>query len=181
MEDVKWARDPEIHPTVFLAPTATVVGDVTIGAESSLWFGVVVRGDVEPIRIGRRTNLQDQVIVHVTSGGGPTVIGDGVTIGHRAVVHGCTIHDDCLIGIGAIVLDGAEVGPEALVGAGALVPPGMRVPPRTLVVGVPAKAVRELRPEELESIRRSASNYVTLRRSYMSGPIGPEATRNEVR
>lgn len=157
---------PRVAPSAFVAGTAVVAGDVTVGAESSLWFGAVVRGDVEPIRIGRRTNLQDLVVVHVTGGRGPAVIGDGVTVGHRAVIHGCTIHDDSLVGIGAIVLDGAEVGPESMVGAGALVPPGMRVPPRTLALGVPAKVVRELTDEDVESIRRSAETYVTLRLEY---------------
>lgn len=158
--------EPRIHDSVFLAPSVTVVGDVEIGDASSLWFGVVVRGDVEPIRIGRRTNLQDLVVVHVTGGRWRATIGDGVTAGHRAVLHGCTIHDDCLIGIGAIVLDGAEVGPESIVAAGALVSPGMRVPPRTLVRGVPARVARELSREEVESIRESAANYVSLRLEY---------------
>jgi gamma-carbonic anhydrase len=158
---------PSVHADAFLAPTAVVIGDVEIGAESSVWFGTVVRGDVEPIRIGRRTNLQDMTVVHVTGGRGPTTIGDGVTAGHRAVLHGCVIHDDCLIGIGAVVLDGAEIGPESIVAAGALVPPGMRVPPRTMVRGLPAKVVRELTDAEVEGIRRSAANYVALRLAYL--------------
>lgn len=159
-------REPTISPEAFLAPTSMVIGDVEIGAGSSLWFYVVVRGDVEPIRIGRRTNLQDQVVVHVTGGAGPAVIGDGVTIGHRAVIHGCSIRDDSLIGIGAIVLDGAEVGPESLVGAGALVPPGMSVPPRTLVLGVPARVIRQLNDDEISKIHRSATSYVLLSKDY---------------
>jgi carbonic anhydrase/acetyltransferase-like protein (isoleucine patch superfamily) len=121
---------------------------------------------VERIRIGRRTNLQDLTVVHVTGGRWSATIGDGVTAGHRAVLHGCTIHNDCLVGIGAVVLDGAEVGPESIVGAGALVPPGMRVPPRTLVTGVPARVTRELNGSEVDSIRDSAANYVSLRLDY---------------
>lgn len=158
--------EPTIHETVYVAPSATVIGDVEIGDASSLWYGVVVRGDVEPIHIGCRTNLQDMVVVHVTGGQRRAVIGDGVTVGHRAVIHGCTIHDDCLIGIGAIVLDGAEVGPESIVAAGALVPPGMRVPPRTLVRGVPARVARDISADDVESIRESAANYVSLMLEY---------------
>lgn len=159
---------PKVHADAFLAPTAVVIGDVAIGAESSLWFGTVVRGDVEPIRVGRRTNLQDMVMVHVTGGRWPTTIGDGVTAGHRAVLHGCVVHDDCLIGIGAIVLDGAEVGPGSIVAAGAVVPPGMKVPPRTLVRGLPAKVARELTDDDVEGIRRAAAGYVALRLDYLA-------------
>jgi carbonic anhydrase/acetyltransferase-like protein (isoleucine patch superfamily) len=157
---------PRVHPEAFIASSAVVIGDVEIGAESSLWFGTVVRGDVEPVRIGRRTNLQDMVMVHVTGGRWSTRIGDGVTAGHRAVLHGCTVHDDCLIGIGAVVLDGAEIGPESIVAAGALVPPGMKVPPRTMVRGLPAKVVRELSDDDVAGIRRSAAGYVALRLEY---------------
>lgn len=159
---------PKIHADAFVAPTAVVIGDVELGAESSLWFGTVVRGDVEPIRIGRRTNLQDLTMVHVTGGRWPTTIGDGVTAGHRAVLHGCVVHDDCLIGIGAIVLDGAEIGPESIVAAGALVPPGMRVPPRTMVRGLPARVVRELTDADVEGIRRSAAGYAALRLDHLA-------------
>jgi carbonic anhydrase/acetyltransferase-like protein (isoleucine patch superfamily) len=125
-----------------------------------------VRGDVNHVRIGARTNLQDLTVVHVTSGRHPTVIGDDVTVGHRAVLHGCTVRDRCLVGIGAIVLDGAVVGPDAMVGAGALVPPGMVVPPRTLVLGSPAKVKRELTPEEIASLRTSAANYAGYAARY---------------
>ncbi len=158
--------EPTIAESASLAPTATVVGRVVIGEESSLWFGVVVRGDVEPIRIGARTNLQDLVVVHVSSGGGPAVIGDDVTIGHRAVIHGCEIRDCSLVGIGAVVLDRAVVGPESIVAAGAVVPPGMRVPPRTLVRGVPARVARGLEQSEVESLLESARGYVRLREQY---------------
>ena len=143
-----------------------VTGDVELGPESSLWFGTVVRGDVNTVRIGARTNVQDGTVIHVTTRTHPTVIGDDVTIGHRAVLHGCTVHDRCLIGIGAIVLDGAVVGPDAMVGAGALVPPGAVVPPGTLVMGQPARPRRPLTPEEIAFLRTSAANYVSYAARY---------------
>ena len=121
-------KAPRLAASAWLAEGTVVTGDVEIGEESSIWFGTVVRGDVNSVRIGARTNVQDQCTVHVTGGTHPTVIGDEVTVGHRAVLHGCTVLDRCLIGIGAIVLDGAVVGPDAMVGAGALVPPRMIVP-----------------------------------------------------
>jgi carbonic anhydrase/acetyltransferase-like protein (isoleucine patch superfamily) len=157
---------PRLHPTVFAAPGCVVTGDVELGPESSLWFGTVVRGDVNTVRIGARTNVQDGTVIHVTTRTHPTVIGDDVTIGHRAVLHGCTVHDRCLIGIGAIVLDGAVVGPDAMVGAGALVPPGAVVPPGTLVMGQPARPRRPLTPEEIAFLRTSAANYVSYAARY---------------
>jgi carbonic anhydrase/acetyltransferase-like protein (isoleucine patch superfamily) len=162
-------KAPRIAPSVFLADGTVVTGDVEIGEESSLWFGTVVRGDVNHVRIGRRTNVQDQSMVHVTGGTHPTVVGDEVTVGHRAVLHGCTVHDRCLVGIGAIVLDGAVVGPDAMVGAGALVPPGMVVPPGTLVLGAPAKVRRDLTPEELAFFRTSADRYAGYAAKYRAG------------
>jgi carbonic anhydrase/acetyltransferase-like protein (isoleucine patch superfamily) len=153
-------KAPRVHPSAVLLPTAVISGDVEIGEGASVWFGTVVRGDVNHVRIGARTNLQDLTVVHVTGGTHPTVIGDDVTVGHRAVLHGCTIGDRCLVGIGAIVLDGAVVGPDAMVGAGALVPPRMVVPPRTLVMGAPARVKRELTDEEVASLRASAARYV---------------------
>jgi carbonic anhydrase/acetyltransferase-like protein (isoleucine patch superfamily) len=143
-----------------------VAGDVEIGDATSLWFGTVVRGDVHAIRIGARTNLQDHSVVHVTQGLYPTLIGDEVTVGHRAVVHGCTVRDGALIGIGAIVLDGAEVGEEALVAAGAVVGPEMKVPARTLVRGVPARVARTLSGEEVQAQRARALEYVETSRHY---------------
>ena len=159
-------QHPRIDASAWLAEDATVVGDVTLGPGASLWYGVVVRGDVNSIRIGARTNVQDLTVIHVTGGTHPTVLGDEVTVGHRAVLHGCTIHDRCLIGIGSVVLDGAEVGPEAMVGAGALVPPGMKVPPRTLVVGTPAKVKRALTEAEVAHLRESAAHYVEYAERY---------------
>lgn len=157
---------PVVHASAFVAPGAVVLGDVEIGERSSIWFGCVLRGDVNRIRIGSRTNVQDLTTIHVTSKTHPTVIGDEVTIGHRVVLHGCSVMDRCLIGIGSVVLDGAVVGPESVIGAGALVPPGMVVPPRTLVMGAPAKVKRDLSVEELEALRRSAENYVEYAARY---------------
>jgi carbonic anhydrase/acetyltransferase-like protein (isoleucine patch superfamily) len=159
-------RRPAIDPTAFVVDSAIVVGDVAIGPEASVWFGVVARGDVERIRIGARSNVQDHATLHVTSGRWPTVVGDDVTIGHAVVLHGCTIGDHCLVGIGAIVLDGAVVETECLVGAGALVTPGTRVPARSLVLGRPAKRVRALTDAEVARIRESAANYVEHARRY---------------
>lgn len=157
---------PRIAEDAFVAPTATVVGDVHIGAESGIWFGVILRGDVNRIRIGRRTNLQDGTIVHVTSGTHPTTLGDGVTVGHGAKLHGCTIADGCLIGIGAIVLDGAVIGEASMVAAGSLVVPGTVVPPRSLVVGSPARVKRALTETELQQLRTLADRYVAYRLDY---------------
>jgi carbonic anhydrase/acetyltransferase-like protein (isoleucine patch superfamily) len=158
---------PQVAPSVFLAPTATIVGDVHIGDDSGIWFGVILRGDVNRIRIGCRTNLQDGTIVHVTSGTHPTVIGDGVTVGHGVKLHGCTIADGCLIGIGAIVLDGAVIGEESMVAAGTLVVPGTIVPPRSLVVGSPGKVRRTLTDEECGGLKRLADRYVAYRLDYL--------------
>ncbi len=162
-------RGPRIAASAFLADGSVVAGDVEIGEDASVWFGTVIRGDVNRVRIGARTNLQDQTVVHVTAGTHPTTVGDDVTVGHRAVLHGCTVHDRCLVGIGAIVLDGAVVGPDAMVGAGALVPPGMVVPPGKLVLGAPARVKRDLTPEELASLRTSAARYVGYAARYRGG------------
>jgi carbonic anhydrase/acetyltransferase-like protein (isoleucine patch superfamily) len=159
-------RSPRIDPSAFVVDSATIVGDVVIGAESSCWFHAVVRGDIEPIRIGARTNVQDNATLHVMGGRFGTTLGDDVTVGHNAVVHGCVIEDGVLVGIGAIVLDGAVVGAESLIGAGALVAPGTRVPPRSLVLGSPGKVVRPVNDAELERMRQAAANYVGYARRY---------------
>ncbi len=163
--------DPSIDPTVFLASGAVVVGDVVIGAAASLWFHTVVRGDVGPIRIGARSNLQDHVTVHVVGGKFGTTIGADVTVGHRAIVHGCVLGDRVLIGMGAVVLDGAEIGDDVLVGAGALVTPGMKVPAGRLVLGNPARVVRELRGEERAALLASAASYVGYAAEYRKAGI----------
>jgi len=159
-------KAPRLDESVWVAEDAVVVGDVEIGPHSSAWFGVVLRGDVNYIRVGARTNLQDKSVLHVTSRTHPTIVGDDVTVGHRVTLHGCTVKDRCLIGIGAVVLDGAVVGEEAMVGAGALVPPGMVVPPRTLALGSPAKVRRDLTADEVAFFRNSAANYVSYAEQY---------------
>lgn len=165
-------KAPRLGEGVWLADDAVVLGDVELGASASIWYGVVVRGDVNAVRIGARTNVQDLTVVHVTSGTHPTVVGEDVTIGHRVVLHGCTVHDRALVGIGAIVLDGAVVGEEAMVGAGALVPPGVVVPPRTLVLGSPARPKRPLTPEEIAGLRASAARYVEYAARHRAGAEG---------
>ncbi|MBI2213726.1 MAG: gamma carbonic anhydrase family protein [Acidobacteria bacterium] len=159
--------NPKIGAGVYIAPNATVVGDVTIGDDSSIWFGTVVRGDVHSIRIGARSNIQDNCVVHVTNGVWPTVIEDDVTIGHGVIAHGCTIGRGCLIGMGARLLDGVVVGEESLVGAGALITEGTQIPPRSLVIGFPARVRRELTADELVNLRKSSSNYVSYKNDYL--------------
>jgi carbonic anhydrase/acetyltransferase-like protein (isoleucine patch superfamily) len=159
-------KEPRLAEGVFVADGAVILGDVEIGPGSSVWFGAIVRGDVNHIRIGARTNVQDQAILHVTAGTHPTSVGDDVTLGHRVTLHGCTVKDRCLVGIGAIVLDGAVIGEDSMVGAGSLVPPGMVVPPGMLALGSPAKVRRELTGEEIAFFRRSASNYAAYAVSY---------------
>ncbi len=155
---------PKIDPSVFVAEGAVVIGDVSIGEASSVWYRCVVRGDVNFIRIGSRTNLQDGCIVHVHQKTHPCLVGDDVTAGHGVILHGCTVKDRCLIGIDATVLDGAVIGEEAIVGAGSLVAPGTVVPPRRLALGRPAKVVRELTDRDLAWIRESAANYARYAR-----------------
>jgi carbonic anhydrase/acetyltransferase-like protein (isoleucine patch superfamily) len=157
---------PTVDPSAYVDLSAQVIGDVHIGAESSVWMNVVIRGDVHWIRVGARTNVQDGTVVHVQGGTHPTTIGDEVTIGHGAIVHGCTIADRCLIGMGAILLNGVKVGSESIVAAGSLVPEGFVVPPRSLVMGSPAKVRRELTEAEAAGIRVYAANYVANRLDY---------------
>lgn len=154
-----------IDPSVFVAAGAVIVGQVAIGAESSVWFNAVLRGDTDRIVIGPRCNVQDNVVIHVDAGQ-PCVIGSGVTIGHGAVVHGARVEDDVLIGIGAKVLSGAKIGRESILGAGTLVTGGTVVPPRSLVLGLPGRVVRPLTDEELETIRSTAARYVAYAAKY---------------
>jgi len=150
---------PRIAEDVFLAENATVIGDVEIGAGSSVWYQAVLRGDVHTIRIGARTNIQDLAMVHCTYEYSPTVIGDDVTVGHGAVVHGCEVKDRCLIGMNAVVLDKAVVGPDVVVAAGAVVLEGMVLEPGFLYGGIPAKKLKPLSPEQLAGLRKSADAY----------------------
>ena len=157
---------PRLHPSVFVAEGARIIGDVEIGKDSSVWFNTVIRGDVNYIRIGERTNIQDNSVIHVTHQKYPTIIGSNVTIGHNAVIHACTIYDYCLIGMGAVVLDDAKVGPTSIVAAGAVVTMRMIIPEGVLVAGIPARVVRELTPEEKKSLVQSAQNYVEYVSTY---------------
>ncbi|MDH3975877.1 MAG: gamma carbonic anhydrase family protein [Deltaproteobacteria bacterium] len=159
---------PQIHESVFVEESAQIIGDVVLGKESSVWFNATIRGDVNYIRIGNRTNVQDNCVLHVTKGTHPLVIGNDVTIGHNVTLHGCTIKDRCLLGMGSIVLDGARVGEDSIVGAGALVTEGMNVEPGTLVVGVPARPARELTDEEVKRIKKSAMNYIDYMKDYQT-------------
>ena len=157
---------PNIAAGVFIADTARVIGDVQIGADSSVWFGSVLRGDVGSIRIGVRSNIQDLSMLHMSLGISNTVIGDDVTIGHRVIIHGAIIGDGALIGMGAILLDNVEVGAEALIAAGTVVTGGTKIPPRTLVLGTPGKVVRELREIEWRQGRELAARYVEVARAH---------------
>ena len=158
---------PKIHEIAFIADDAAVIGDVEVGEDSSVWFGSVVRGDMNFIRIGARTNIQDITVVHVTSNTHPTILEDEITVGHRVVLHGCHVESGCLIGIGAILLDGVRVGRSSLVAAGSLLTPGTQIPPRSLVMGAPAKVKRELTAAELAHLDQSWRNYVELKKQYL--------------
>jgi len=158
---------PTIPDTAFLAPTATVIGDTVLGEHSSLWFNVVVRGDVNFIRIGDRTNIQDNSTIHVSLDTFPTIIGNDVLGGHNILLHGCTVKDRVLVGMGAIIMDGAEIGEESIVGAGSLVTPGTIIPPRSLVTGRPGRVVRRVTDQEVEDIIMfGVRNYLEYKETY---------------
>ncbi len=158
---------PEIGNGVFLAPSAVLIGDVSAGLDASFWFQVVVRGDVNYIRIGDRTNVQDSSTLHVTTQKHPLVIGNGVTVGHGVIAHGCRVEDDCLLGIGSRILDGAVIERGSIVGAGSVVTPGSRIPAGHLALGIPAKPVRLLNEDEKELITMTAENYIKLKNIYL--------------
>ena len=156
-----FGKEPKLSPTTWIAESANVMGDVTLGEYVSIWFQVVVRGDVHWIKIGSHTNVQDGSVLHVTNGRYPLTIGERVTIGHKALLHGCTVGNNCLIGMGAILLDDVEVGEGSIVAAGALLPPGKKYPPGHLIMGAPAKAVRPVKPEErIDLIEQGWKNYL---------------------
>ena len=159
---------PRVHSTAFIDASAQVIGDVEIGEESSVWMCAVIRGDVHWIKVGRRTSIQDGTIVHAMTGTHPTRIGDNVTVGHAAVIHGSTIEDQCLIGMGAILLNGAHVGAGSIVAAGTLLVEGQQVPPRSLVMGSPGKVKRLLTQAEVADIQLYADRYVGYRLEYMN-------------
>lgn len=168
--------EPAMADKVWIAQSADVIGNVTLGEDAAVWFGCVVRGDVHRIKIGNRTNIQDLSMIHVThykksdmSDGHPTIIGNDVTVGHRVMLHGCTIEDACLIGMSATILDGAVIGRESIVGAGSLVTKNKTFPPRSLIMGSPAKVVRPLSDQEVEELYASARRYVDFKEEYRLG------------
>jgi carbonic anhydrase/acetyltransferase-like protein (isoleucine patch superfamily) len=160
-------KQPVVAEGAFVAPNATLVGDVTVGPGASIWFGAVLRGDVLPIRVGARTSIQDGSILHTSTGWAETIVGEDVTVGHAVIVHGATVHDRVIVGMGSILLDGAEIGPDSILGAGSLVTTRTRIPGGVLALGRPATVVRDLRPEELAQIRQSAAGYVERARAYL--------------
>jgi len=167
-------HSPCVGDKVFIAPSADVIGEVSVGQDSSIWFGTVIRGDINSITIGARTSIQDMSMIHVThytkedkSDGNPTVIGNDVTIGHKVMLHGCTIEDACLIGMSATIIDGALIGKESIVGAGSLVTKNKKFPPRSLIMGSPAKVVRTLNDDEVKFLYKSAKNYVEFKNRYL--------------
>lgn len=162
---------PQLAADVWVAPNATIIGDVIIGEGSSVWFGAVIRGDVFPIRIGARTNVQDNAVVHVTNGRAATTIGDDVTIGHSAIIHGCTIGSRCLVGMGSIVLDNAVVEDECFIAAGSLVQPGGRVVTRSMAIGRPVKRVRALEDRDLLEIAGASALYVQYAREFATDVV----------
>lgn len=157
---------PVIHESVFVAESAIIIGDVEIGEDASVWFGSVIRGDVNYIRIGARTNIQDMTMIHVSSKTHPTVLEEEITVGHRVTLHGCHVERQCLIGIGSILLDGVRVGAQSLIAAGSLLTPGTQIPPRSLVMGAPARVKRELTDDEVAHLDRSWRNYTELKERY---------------
>lgn len=164
---------PSLSPGCFIAPGAQVMGQVTLGQGSSVWYNCVLRGDVLPIRVGARTNIQDLSVLHVSGPDFACTIGDDVTVGHRAIIHGCTIKDRCLIGMGAIILDGAIIEDDCIIAAGALVPPGKHIPAGSLVMGSPGKVVRQVSAQDRENILHSAQHYVALAQQHLLSLSSP--------
>ena len=158
---------PQLGKNIYISETASVIGDVTLGNNVSIWFGAVIRGDMHLIKVGNRSNIQDNAVVHVTASISPTYIGSGVTIGHSAIIHGCTIKNNCMIGMGAIVMDDVVIGSGSLIGAGALIPPKMQIPSKSMVVGTPGKIVREVREEEYKMILERPQEYIDLASIYL--------------
>ena len=158
---------PSLAEDCHVAETAVVVGNVVLGRQSSIWFGAVLRGDIEPIMIGERSNIQDNSVAH-TSRGKPVVVGRGTTVGHNVTLHGCTVGDHCLVGMGAILLDGCEVGDHCIVAAGALVKQNQKIPSGSMAVGSPARVIRKLSEEEISNVRKYADRYVALQARYQS-------------
>ena len=161
-------RTPRIGASVYVAPSADVIGDVELAEDSSVWFQCVLRGDIEPIRVGVKSNIQDGTVIH-TMKGAPTIVGDWVTVGHGAVLHGCTVGDHCLIGMGAVLLNHVQVGEGSIIAAGALVAENTVIPPRSLYMGIPAKFKRAITDDELAYIDMHATNYLRYKKDYLAG------------
>lgn len=178
-------HSPQLGRDVYIDTAAVVIGDVTLGDDVSVWPGAVIRGDVHEIRIGARSNVQDACVLHVTHdgiyspGGHGLYLGEGVTVGHRAVLHGCRIGNYCLIGMGAIVMDAVELGDEVIIAAGALVPPGTKIPAGTLWRGSPARLARELSSEQREQLHYSAAHYVRIKNEYLNATHGGSTQQAE--
>jgi carbonic anhydrase/acetyltransferase-like protein (isoleucine patch superfamily) len=164
--------EPRLGREVFVAPSAEVIGDVTLGDQASVWFGAVLRGDVGAVRVGARSNVQDLSVLHVTEGAAGTFVGSDVVIGHRALVHECRVEDFCLVGMGCVLLDGCVIGRGSIVAAGAVVREGQQVPPFSLVAGVPAAVRKQLPEDSLEARRAHAQHYVELANRYLRGAFG---------
>lgn len=160
------SKKPRIHPTAIIAPNATVIGDVVVGARTSLWPGSVLRGDYGYIRVGTDCSIQDNVVVHCDVGN-PGIIGNGVTVAHSAIVHACRIGDECLIGAGAVIFDGARIGTHSIIGVGAVVLEGRRIPSGSVAVGMPAKVIRRTMPEDVQMIKQSYKAYVKMAQRYV--------------
>ncbi len=162
---------PEIHETAFIAPSAEIIGDVKIGAHSSIWFQCLVRGDVNYIRIGENCNIQDMTLIHVARDEFPVIIGNSVSIGHRVTLHGCILKDNSFVGMSATVMDGVELGEYSFVAAGSLVTPGKKIPPGMMVMGSPAKVIREINDKERLIINRTATNYQKYKENYKNPSV----------
>lgn len=160
------SKQPDIHRTAFIAPTAVIIGDTVIGQDSSIWFGTVVRGDVNEIRIGTRTNIQDNSVIHVSSGGHGTYIGSNITVGHRVILHACTLEDRCFVGMGAVVMDGVIIESCAMIAANAMITPGKRVRSGELWAGSPARFLRSLSKEEIDKFTIVSDTYLHLSQKY---------------
>jgi len=160
---------PEISEKAFVAPTATIIGDVVIEDGASIWFGAVLRGDIDKIRIGKNSSIQDNTVIHVTGGKYPTIVGDNVIVGHGCILHGCTVEDGALIGMGAVVMDDVKIGKNSIVAAGAVVVPHTEIPPFSVVAGIPAKVIRKVKESDLKEMERILGNYSRITENYLSG------------
>jgi carbonic anhydrase/acetyltransferase-like protein (isoleucine patch superfamily) len=167
-------RVPSLPDQYYIADNATIIGDVVLGNQSSVWFGAVLRGDIEPVIMGERSNIQDNSVAH-TGKGAPTILGNDVTVGHKVTLHGCRIGNNCLIGMGAILLDGCEIGDNCIIGAGAIVSMNRRIPAGSLALGAPAKVIRSLSEEDISNVRKYAERYVANMERYRNGALSPIA------